>query len=105
MRMQNNKNDERARSKEWEHIVPVSKLSDKANSDFKLRKENLHNLVPVIGQVNANWNNYLFTIFNEGSDYKKEARNYGVCERKISNKCDLVEPPTHTRGAIARIYL
>jgi len=54
MRMQNNKNDERARSKEWEHIVPVSKLSDKANSDFKLRKENLHNLVPVIGQVNAN---------------------------------------------------
>jgi len=54
MRMQNNKNDERARLKEWEHIVPVSKLSDKANSDFKLRKENLHHLVPVIGQVNAN---------------------------------------------------
>jgi deoxyribonuclease-1 len=104
-KMPNKKNDERARSKEWEHIVPVSKLRDKANSDFNLRKANLHNLVPAIGQVNAHRNNYSFTIFSEGSDCKKEARNYGACEIKISSECNLVEPPTHTRGAIARIYL
>ncbi len=71
-KMPNKKNDERAKLNEWEHIVPVSKLGDKANSDFNLRKANLHNLVPAIGQVNAHRNNYSFTIFSEGSDCKKE---------------------------------
>ena len=89
----------------WEHVVPSSKLGDESDSDIKLRRSNLHNLVPAIGEVNRSRSNYSFTVYDENSNCKKEARNYGACEIKISNECDLVEPPPHTRGAIARIYL
>ena len=82
-----------------------AKLTSANLCTANLRKANLHNLVPAIGQVNAHRNNYSFAIFSEGSDCKKGAHNYGACEIKISSECDLVEPPTHTRGAIARIYL
>ncbi len=99
------KNSSIAKEIWWEHVVPSSKLGDESNSDIKLRRSNLHNLVPAIGEVNNGRSNYPFTNFSEGSDCKKEARNYGACEIKISSECDSVEPPTHTRGAIARIYL
>ena len=105
-----------------EHIVPASELGKhlpcwkdapedsrtycrKVDPVFKAMYFNLHNLVPVVDQVNKSRSNYSFTVFDQNSDCKKEIRNYGACEIKISNECNLVEPPTHTRGAIARIYL
>ena len=120
------KDEKRATRIEWEHVVPAWELGHnlecweegtrkanttgrkyclKVNPVFKAMYFNLHNLVPAVDQVNKSRLNYSFTVFDENSNCKKEARNYGACEIKISNECDLVEPPPHTRGAIARIYL
>ncbi len=115
----------RANRIEFEHIVPVEnfgrfflewreghkacvdlkgkrfkgrKCALKVSKIFRLMHADMHNLVPVIGSVNAIRSNFNFIHF------EKEVKNsLGHCPMKIENK--KVEPPIWTRGQIARTHL
>ena len=58
----------------------------------------LHNLVPAVGEVNGDRNNYSFGMLgNYVSDY-------GRCNFIIDRDLKTVQPPEYTRGFIARTY-
>ena len=58
----------------------------------------LHNLVPAIGELNADRSNYRFGMI-EG-----EKRRYGQCDFEVEFKAKKAEPPEAVRGDIARTY-
>ncbi len=103
----------RARRIEWEHIVPAwqfghqlkcwqdggRKNCSKRDVKFKLMEADLHNLVPAIGEVNGDRSNFQFSQWNGNN-----GAHYGQCEMKVDFKARAVDPPKHSRGAIARIY-
>ncbi len=63
---------------------------------FRNAYNDLHNLVPVVGQLNGN---------RKGAAYSTvsgERRLYGLCDIEIED--GLLEPPERVRGDIARIY-
>ncbi|MCV2502164.1 MAG: endonuclease [Candidatus Lightella neohaematopini] len=103
----------RANRVEWEHVVPAWKFGHNmkcwlhggrknCNNDYNYQKiaTDLHNLQPVIGEINADRKNYEYNqwISNYGS-------YYGNCKIKINFKTKQVDPPIITRGIIARTYL
>ncbi len=108
------KQEIRANRIEWEHIVPAWQFGhqlqcwqdggrsncSKTNVQFKLMEADLHNLVPAIGEVNADRSNYQFSQWNGST-----GANYGQCEMKVDFKERRADPPAYTRGAIARIHL
>jgi len=114
---------ERARRIEWEHIVPAENFgrsfpewreghpdcvrtggrpykgracARKTNPLFNRMEADLYNLVPEIGELNAERSNYQFGII-EG-----EERQYGQCDFEVAGRT--VEPRPEIRGDIARIY-
>lgn len=109
----------RATRVEWEHIVPASLFGKQfsawrnghtkcdgkkgrtcariVSEEFNYMESDLHNLVPVIGEVNALRENYSMGII------KGERRDLGSCDIEISN--NIIEPAPDIRGDIARIYL
>lgn len=107
------KNLNRASRIEWEHVVPAwqfghqlqcwksggRKLCGK-NDRFRKMESDLHNLVPAIGEVNGDRSNFSFSQWNGNV-----GANYGSCPVKVDFKTKKVEPPKHSRGAIARTYL
>jgi len=118
----------RAKRVEWEHIVPVSrfgaqrvcwqkKLCKKKNrkkfkgrnccelidKQFREMYTDLHNLVPVIGEVNQARKNYHFDEDYPGIDL--DAVNFHGCKIAISDRYFTVVPKDETRGLIARAYL
>ena len=105
------KRQRRAKRIELEHIVPVSKLSAELScwrsggrdaciedSQYQAMATDLHNLVPAIGEINADRSAYEFAMI-EG-----ESRSYGRCDFEVDFKNRLVEPAPNIRGDIARIY-
>ena len=115
--------EKRAEKLEWEHIVPAEnfgktfiewregsaecidskgkpfkgrKCAEKVNVDYRHMQADMHNLVPAIGAVNAARSNYNFSLLPGGENA------FGTCEVKIS--ANKVEPPSYTRGMIARTY-
>lgn len=74
------------------------KCALKVSKIFRLMYFDMHNLVPVIGSINAMRSNFKFTQFEE-----QVQNSFGVCPMKIENK--KVEPPVWTRGQIARTHL
>lgn len=118
----------RAKRIEWEHIVPVSwfgqgkkcwqkkicrdsegvrykgreccELKDK---EFRKMMTDLHNLIPVIGEVNAARKNYPFGELS--MEEKKEVGFYHNCEIYIDTENRLVEPRDEIKGLIARAHL
>ncbi|MBE0362129.1 deoxyribonuclease I [Pseudoalteromonas ulvae UL12] len=113
---------------EWEHVVPAYKLgghleqwmdpekfhdckstNGKAlsgrscayalSANFKKAHDDLHNLQPAIGELNADRSNYKFTIIDG------ENREYGNCDFEVDFEQDTVEPPEVVMGNIARTYL
>lgn len=106
------KQEKRANRIEWEHLVPAWQFGHqlqcwqsggrkgcRKNKVFKSMEADLHNLVPAIGEVNGDRSNYKF------SDWNAEPHQYGQCEMVVDFKGRKVQPPTHTRGQIARTYL
>lgn len=105
------RNAKRAQRIEWEHVVPAWQFGHlrkcwreggrKACSKDPLyrRIENdLHNLQPVIGEINGDRGNFMYSQWND------DELTYGRCEMKIDYKHKLVDPPPRARGAIARTY-
>jgi len=118
------KNKKRAKRVEWEHIVPASvfgrKFSEwnyghpdcvdslgkkfkgrncasKMNRSFQFMQADMYNLVPAIGEINADRSDFSFGIVSG------EKREYGACDFEIENRT--AEPAENIRGDIARIYL
>jgi len=108
---------------EWEHVVPVEnfgrafeewregsplcmdkegesfkgrRCAEKINKEFRYMQSDMHNLYPAIGAVNGVRSNYNFQMLPNVSP------SFGSCEMKIYNR--KVEPPTQSRGQIARVY-
>jgi len=105
--------NKRAERIEWEHVVPAwefghqlqcwqnggRKNCSKTSNKFKLMERDLHNLVPAIGEINADRSNYKFGFVD------KKLRAYGSCDVEVDFKSRVFEPKEDIRGNIARIYL
>lgn len=113
----------RSYRKEWEHIVPAENFGrtfpewregdpeciNKNGKPFKGRKcaqtnpefarmeADMYNLVPAIGSVNAMRSNYNFRELPDDLP-----STFGTCPMIIDGK--KVEPPSYTKGFIARTY-
>lgn len=101
----------RAKRIEWEHIVPASWLGQQrqcwqqggrkncsANDPvFSKMEANLHNLAPVIGEVNADRSYYPF-----GKAAGKGGQ-YGKCTSKTSFDQRRFEPRDEVKGMVARV--
>lgn len=119
------KHKKRAARLEWEHVVPAEnfgkafaewrnghekcvdtkgkpfkgrKCAEKVNLTFRFMLADLYNLYPSIGAVNAMRSNYNYAELSD-----KIPNLFGSCSVKIDGK--KIEPPTYTKGAIARTYL
>ena len=107
------KNKQRAERVEWEHIVPAWTIGHQrqcwqeggrkncaANDQvFKTAEADLHNLVPVVGEVNGDRSNFALTMLSA------PPTQYGKCEFVVDFKQSKAMPPKATRGVIARTYL
>ncbi|WP_227657588.1 endonuclease [Candidatus Magnetaquicoccus inordinatus] len=116
------KNVQRGERLEWEHIVPAhafgggricwrEEVCQKEGKSFKGRKcceeqdplfnameGDLHNLVPAVGELNADRGNRPFgLVAGKGGEY-------GACDFKIDFHTDIVQPRAAVRGDIARTY-
>lgn len=117
-------NVQRGERVEWEHIVPVSwfghqrlcwrektcvnkkgqktkgrQCCEKVDPEFRKMYTDLHNLIPVIGEVNAARRNYRFV------EAQIDHANYNGCKIAIDNDRRSVSPRESTKGLIARAHL
>jgi len=113
-------NNIRAERLEAEHVVPAYWIANFHNGPncwqkdpscgsarecclandarFERAHNDLVNLYPAIGELNADRSHYIFSIL-EGED-----RAYGQCDFEVDRRADLAEPREDMRGDIARIY-
>jgi deoxyribonuclease-1 len=119
------KNTKRANRVEWEHIMPASyfgkQLScwdnklccnkdkvclsgraccQKINPYFASIESDLHNIVPVIGELNMLRSNYEFAELPAHLPTQ-----FGTCYFKVNKQTKQIEPRDEVKGAIARTYL
>lgn len=114
--------ENRADRIEYEHVVPASDFGRQracwrspppdqsgrehcreVDEQFRLMEADPHNLIPVIGTLNALRSNYRFGMVASESE---ESRISG-CPYKIASDGAgrFIEPPDAVKGKIARIYL
>ncbi|MGV6473245.1 endonuclease I family protein [Azotobacter vinelandii] len=107
------KDANRAGRVEWEHIVPAwvighqrqcwqdggRKNCTENDPLFSQAEADLHNLVPVVGEVNGDRSNFGFGMLTE------KPTQYGACPFVVDFKQRTAMPPEYTRGVIARTYL
>ena len=120
------KEHKRANRVEWEHIVPSEhsgrgrscwidrakysqcrksngkliygrKCCNKVDQEFRKLSGNLHNLAPVIGEVNGNRSNFRF------AQLSFKAFQYGLCQAKTDFKGRKFEPRDEVKGDVARV--
>lgn len=152
----NAQDQHRGKKMEWEHVVPVSwfgrtrpcwhkplcmtkngkrykgrNCCEKMDPEFRLMYTDLHNLVPVIGEINKMRSYFKFGEFTENPlaflplfntdeiHHQKKRRKsnrmtknvqniqpgYGACDFIISEKDKMIEPPNEDKGLIARVFL
>lgn len=65
---------------------------------FRTAHNDLHNLVPSVGEINGDRSNYRWGMIAE------EKRDYGSCDIEIDKANRRAEPPESVRGNIARTY-
>ncbi|MDO9528639.1 MAG: endonuclease [Syntrophales bacterium] len=114
---------ERAKSVEWEHIVPAyqfghnfpewknespdcltskgkpykgRKCVEKIQPQYRYMQADMYNLVPAVGEINGLRSNYPYGII------PGEKREFGNCDMEIEDR--KAEPPPEKRGDIARTY-
>ena len=96
---------------EWEHVMPAwffgnqmecwragGRKACKKDKLFAKMEADLHNLVPIIGEINGDRSNFSF------ENIDGEERVYGACDFEINFKDRVVEPRQVIQGDIARIY-
>lgn len=102
----------RAERIEWEHVVPVSLVARQwqcwetggrnhcASHDraFAQMEADLHNLLPVVGELNADRSNFQFAALPQ------IAKQHGHCDFKVDFKNRHAEPPDAIKGLVARIH-
>ncbi|SOC14593.1 deoxyribonuclease-1 [Alloalcanivorax xenomutans] len=102
----------RAARIEWEHIVPASNFGRQrqcwqnggrrncVSEDplFRVMEADMHNLTPVVGEVNGDRSNYNF------GPVRNVAAQYGACDFKVDFKHRTAQPPPALRGQVARVY-
>ncbi|RKZ85342.1 MAG: hypothetical protein DRR19_16525 [Candidatus Parabeggiatoa sp. nov. 1] len=114
-------NPELARKTEVEHVVPAAhfgkhrecwikeycsdgkgtggrKCCQRIDFEFNKIYNDLHNLYPVIGEINRHRSNYSW------NEIDGEKREYGSCDIEIDSNLKVAEPPEYVRGDIARTY-
>lgn len=103
----------RAARVEWEHVVPAWVIGhqrqcwqsggrrhcERHDPLFRRAEADLHNLVPVVGEVNGDRSNFAFGMLSQAP------HQYGACPFVVDFRQRTAMPPAQTRGAIARIYL
>jgi deoxyribonuclease-1 len=114
----------RAQRIEWEHLVPAfafgaeracwargacvdskgrayggRRCCRRSDSEFASMEADLHNLVPEIGELNADRSSYAF------GEVEGEERAYGACDFEVNRATRTAEPPPRARGDVARAYL
>ncbi|NOZ91049.1 MAG: deoxyribonuclease [Epsilonproteobacteria bacterium] len=117
----------RAEKVEWEHIIPAENFGrqfscwrngddrcitkkgkrykgrrccKKVSPVFRKMEADMFNLVPSIGEINADRRNYRYMDTIESLKGQ-----YGECQFKVDFKKKKVYPPNYTKGFIARVYL
>ncbi len=116
----------RSKRIEWEHVVPAENFGrqfrcwrngdsscvnskgksykgrrccTKVNQNYRIMQADMHNLVPAVGELNADRSNYRF-------DFElPKATQYGACEFEVLFKERRVRVKKDIRGNIARSYL
>ena len=118
------KHEKRSKRIEWEHVVPAENFgrsfiewregdskcidnkgksfkgrqcAEKVNEEYRFMQADMYNLYPAIGSVNAMRSNFNFTELPSNTP-----NTFGNCSMKIKDK--KVEPPSYTKGVIARTY-
>jgi deoxyribonuclease-1 len=106
------KNAKRAARIEWEHIVPAWQIGHQRqcwqaggrknctryDPVYQKAEADLHNLVPSIGEVNGDRNNFSFGWL------PVQTGQYGSCLTQVDFKAKKVMPRPSIRGMIARTY-
>ena len=105
------KNELRAKRIEWEHVMPAwqfghlmqcwqegGRKNCAKDPAYRTIESDMHNLQPVVGEVNGDRSNFMYSQWNGGES------QYGQCAMKIDFKQRVAEPPARARGAIARTY-
>ena len=121
-------NEVRGKRLEWEHVMPAARIGQhrncwqhrelfpkcfksngklhtgrdcclKVDAGFKLAHNDLHNLVPSVGEINGDRSNHPYGIVED------EPRDYGTCDFEIGETPKVAEPATSVRGDAARIWL
>ena len=117
---------QRAARLEWEHIVPASYIGkgrvcweqghsecvsssgkqykgrrccDKVDPEYRAISSDLNNLVPEIGELNADRRNFPYR------EIEGEQRLYGQCDFEVDAKLKEAEPAIPLRGFIGRTWL
>ncbi|WP_246782551.1 endonuclease [Wohlfahrtiimonas chitiniclastica] len=107
------KNATRANRVEWEHVLPISivgkqyqcwknggrKNCQKVSEEFNKAEADLHNFLPVIGEVNGDRSDFMYGMLNESP------HQYGSCQTVIDFKARKMMPREEIRGIVARITL
>ena len=108
------KNALRAGRIEWEHVVPAWVLGHQrqcwqnggrkncTDTDpvFQQAEGDLNNLVPAVGEVNGDRNNFAY-----GAWTRERSSMYGECQTIVDFKGKRVQPREEVRGRAARITL
>ncbi len=116
--------NERADRVEWEHVVPAHNLGahlpcwkeghpvcskpgrkccEKTDPYFRKASADMHNLQPVIGELNNDRSNYRYDAWVSEADTSGFTQ-YGSCRFITDFNGDRVQPPSEIRGNIARTY-
>ncbi|MBS0357527.1 MAG: endonuclease [Proteobacteria bacterium] len=108
------KNALRAGRIEWEHVVPAWVLGHQrqcwqdggrkncTDTDpvFRKAEGDLNNLVPAVGEVNGDRNNFAYSAWT-----RERSSMYGECQTIVDFKGKRVQPREEVRGRAARITL
>ena len=91
--------NERCIKKSTQKPYKGRKCCNKVSKQFKLLQADMYNLVPAIGELNADRSNFTFT------ELSGEPRKYGKVDFEVNFKQRKVEPPKFSKGQIARTYM
>lgn len=105
------KDARRAQRIEWEHVMPAWQFGHqrkcwqqggrkgcRRDRAFRKIESDMHNLQPVVGEVNADRANFPY------GQWSGAAGQYGHCPVKIDFAARRAQPPETARGVIARTY-
>lgn len=71
---------------------------NRSDPEFNRIEADMHNLVPAIGEVNADRSNFRF------DEIAGSPGDYGSCQFEVDTRQRVAEPADQVKGQIARIY-